>query len=131
MDIIYRAFDGKEFDDEEECEAYERRAQMPKELMGFKLFDDTGAETKLFDEEYRVNEEIFFIITHSAEEAEALHEVLHDEGISSPWDKGWGTRTAREFCAGEFFYDSSEDDWFDFATYEQRFLEIRKVFRGE
>lgn len=131
MDIIYRAFDGKEFNDEEECEVYERHAQMPKELMGFKLFDDTGTETTLFDEEYRVNDEIFFIITHSAEEAKTLHEVLHDEGTSSPWDNGWGGRVAREFCAGEFFYDSSEDDWLDFAAYEQHFLEIRKVFRGE
>lgn len=125
MKIIYRANDGKEFDDEEACELYEKMKSIPKELMGFKLYDAGGNEVSLFDEEYRVEDDFYYIVTHSAEEASTLYDILHDYGISSPWDnRGWGVN----FEAGCYYYDCEDSRWRNFKSFEHTYYYMLSIF---
>lgn len=126
MEIIYRANDGKEFDDEEACELYETMKDMPKELMGFKLYGIDGDEVPLFDEEYRVDDDFYYIVTHSAEEASTLYDILHDHGISSPWDNcRWGNT----FEAGRYYYDCDDCRWKNFKDFEDTYNHMRDIFK--
>ena len=125
MEIIYRADDGREFDDEEACELYETMKAMPKELMGFKLYDVGGDEVPLFDEEYRVDDDFYYIVTHSAEEASTLYDILHDHGISSPWDNcRWGNT----FEAGRYYYDCEDSRWKNFKDFEETYNHMLSIF---
>lgn len=125
MEIIYRANDGREFDDEEACELYERMKAMPQEQMGFKLYDADGNEVPLFDEEYRVDNDFYYIVTHSAEEASTLYDILHDHGISSPWDNcRWGN----SFEAGRYYYDCADCRWKNFKDFEDTYCHMLSIF---
>ena len=125
MEIIYRANDGKEFDDEEACELYETMKDMPKELMGFKLYGIDGDEVPLFDEEYRVDDDFYYIVTHSAEEASTLYDILHSAGISSPWDnRRWGNT----FEAGCYYYDCDDCRWKNFKDFEDTYNHMLSIF---
>lgn len=125
MEIIYRADDGREFDDEEACELYETMKAMPKELMGFKLYGIDGDEIPLFDEEYRVDDDFYYIVTHSAEEASTLYDILHDHGISSPWDNcRWGNT----FEAGRYYYDCDDCRWKNFKDFEDTYNHMLSIF---
>lgn len=125
MEIIYRANDGREFDDEETCELYETMKDMPKELMGFKLYGIDGDEVPLFDEEYRVDDDFYYIVTYSAEEASTLYDILHDHGISSPWDNcRWGNT----FEAGRYYYDCDDCRWKNFKDFEDTYNHMLSIF---
>lgn len=125
MEIIYRANDGREFDDEEACELYETMKDMPKELMGFKLYSIDGDEVPLFDEEYRADDDFYYIVTHSAEEASTLYDILHNAGISSPWDNcRWGNT----FEAGRYYYDCDDCRWKNFKDFEDTYNHMLSIF---
>ena len=126
MEIIYRADDGREFNDEEACELYETMKAIPKELMSFKLSDISGDEVPLFDEEYRIEDDFFYIVTHSAEEASTLYDILHDYGISSPWDnRGWA---GNSFEAGCYYYDCEDSKWKNFKDFEETYNHMLSIF---
>ena len=127
MEIIYRANDGREFDDEEACELYEKVKAMPQELMDFKLYDAGGDEVQLFNEEYRVEDDFYYIVTHSAEEASTLYDILHDAGFSSPWDNHrWTDNNA--FCAGCYYYDCEDSRWKNFKDFENTYCHMLSIF---
>lgn len=131
MEIVYRAFDGKEFEEEEQCEAYERIKTTPKECMGFKLYDTDGSEVKLLDEEYRVNDDFYYIITHNTEESATLYDILHDAGISSPWDNhGWKNCSER-FEAGQYYYDCEDCRWKNFEDFEETYNHMLSIFNQD
>lgn len=131
MEIIYRADDGREFDDEEACELYETMKAMPKELLGFKLYDAGGDEVPLFDEEYRVDDDFYYIITHSVEESATLYDILHDAGISSPWDNhGWQNCSER-FEAGQYYYDCEDCRWRNFKDFEETYNHMLSIFNQD
>lgn len=126
MEIIYRANDGREFDDEEACELYETMKDMPKELMGFKLYDAGGDEVPVLDEDYRVNDDFYYIVTHSAEEASTLYDIFHEHGISSPWDnRGWA---GNSFEAGRYYYDCEDSRWKNFKDFEDTYCHMLSIF---
>lgn len=130
MDIVYRAYDGKEFDSEEDCELYETVSTIPKEHLGFKLFDRYGEQMPLLNEENLVYEDFYYIKTHSAAEAATLHEILRTVGISSPWDKRcWNS--AYEYGAGCYYYDCEKSAWKDFKEFEHTYETMRNVFKDD
>ena len=130
MDIIYRAYDGKEFDSEEDCEVYETISTIPKELCGFKVFDRYGEQMPLLNEENLVYEDFYYIKTHSAAEAATLHEILRTVGFSSPWDKhGW--QNAFEYDAGCYYYDPDDSEWKDFKEFEHTYETMRNMFKDD
>lgn len=126
MEIIYRADDGKEFDNEEACELYETMKDMPKELMGFKLYDLDGYEVPLFDEDYCIDDDFYYIVTHSVEEAATLYDILHNAGISSPWDnRSWARN---DFEAGCYYYDCDDSRWKNFKDFEATYNHMLSIF---
>lgn len=126
MEIIYRADDGKEFDNEESCELYEKMITMPRELMNFKLYDLDGYEVPLFDEDYCVDDDFYYIVTHSAEEASTLYDILHDAGVSSPWDnRAWANHS---FEAGRYYYDREDSKWKNFKDLEDTYCHMLSIF---
>lgn len=126
MEIIYRAFDGKEFDDEELCEAYERIRTTPSECLGFSLYDANGDVVQLFDEDYRVNDDFYYIVTHDKTEAAALYDILNDAGISSPWNG-----TDNNFEAGRYYYDSEDYKWKNFKDFEDSYNYMLNIFNQD
>ena len=130
MDVIYRAYDGKEFDSEEECEAYETISTIPKERLGFKLFDLDGELMPLLNEDNSVCENFYYIKTHSAEEAATLHEIMRTVGIYSPWD-GHSWQNGFEYGAGCYYYDRNDSEWKDFKEFEHTYETMRNVFKDD
>lgn len=130
MDIVYRAYDGKEFDSAEDCELYETVSTIPKEHLGFKLFDRYGEPMPLLNEDNIVCEDFYYIKTHSAEEAETLHEVLRTVGYGSPWDQhGW--KNSFEYGAGCYYYDCDDSEWKDFKEFEHTYETMRSMFKDD
>lgn len=130
MDIVYRAYDGKEFDSEEDCELYETVSTIPKEHLGFKLFDRYGEPMPLLNEDNLVYEDFYYIKTHSAKEAATLHDILRTVGVSSPWDKHcWND--AYEYGAGCYYYDCEESTWKDFKEFEHTYETMRNMFKDD
>ena len=130
MDVIYRAYDGKEFDSEEECEAYETISTIPKERRGFKVYNRYGEQVPLLNEDNLVYDEFYYIKTHSAEEAETLHKILRTAGLISPWDKQ-GCQNAFEHDAGCYYYDCDDYEWKDFKEFEQTYETMRNIFKDD
>lgn len=130
MDIIYRAYDGKEFDSEEECEAYETISTIPKEFCGFKLFDLDGEPMPLLNEDNSICENFYYIKTHSAEEAATLHKILRTVGVMSPWDQ-CSRRNNFEYSAGCYYYDCDNSEWKDFKEFEHTYETMRNVFKDD
>ena len=128
MDIIYRAYDGKEFDSEEDCEVYETISTIPKEHLGFKLFDRDGELMPLLNEDNSVCEDFYYIKTHSAEESATLHEIMRTVGIYSPWD-GHSWQNGFEYGAGCYYYDCNNSEWKDFKEFEHTYETMRNVFK--
>lgn len=129
MEVIYRAEDGKEFESEEQCEAYERIVSTPTKHMGFKLYDFDGEVVQLLDEDYRVNDDFFYIITHDETESATLYDILHDAGISSPWDnRGWGDNN---FEPGRYYYDKEDYKWKNFKDLEGTYRNILCIFNQD
>lgn len=130
MEIIYRAFDGKEFEEEEQCEAYERIVTAPVECMSFKLYGADGDVVELLDEEYRINDDFYYIITHDETEAATLYDILHDAGISSPWDsRGWAN--GNPFEAGRYYYDTEDAKWKNFKDFEDNYKFMLNIFNQD
>ena len=130
MDIIYRAYDGKEFDSEEECEVYETISTIPKERCGFKVFNRCGEQVPLLNNDNLVYDEFYYIKTHSAEEAETLHKILRTVGLSSPWDQSsW--QNGFEYSAGCYYYDCNNSEWKDFKEFEHTYETMRNVFKDD
>lgn len=127
MEIIYRANDGKEFDSEEDCELYETVSTIPKEHLGFKLFDRYGEPMPLLNEDNLVYEDFYYIKTHSAEEAATLHEILYTVGFGSPWDKH-GRQNAFEYGAGCYYYDCEDSRWKNFKDFEDTYCHMLSIF---
>ena len=130
MDVIYRAYDGKEFDSEEECELYETISTIPKEHLGFKLFDLDGELVPLLNEDNSVCENFYYIKTHSAEESATLHEIMRTVGICSPWD-GHSWQNGFEYGAGCYYYDCNNSEWKDFKEFERTYETMRNVFKDD
>ena len=126
MDIVYRAYDGKEFDSEEDCELYETVSTIPKEHLGFKLFDRYGEPMPLLNEDNLVYEDFYYIKTHSAEEAATLHDILCTVGYGSPWDnRGWA---GNKFEAGCYYYDCEDSRWKNFKDFEDTYNHMLSIF---
>lgn len=83
MEIIYRAFDGTEFDDELECERYETEKNLDFSLVSLCIFaDEDGNKMKTpttLQELYNTFENCAF--WYIPEEAEEIAGVLDDRGF--------------------------------------------------
>jgi hypothetical protein len=101
MEIIYRAFDGKEFDDEEECLDYELKVKTENFTKSNHLafFDKNGDRLNTSIFKALVEAEFISIVTKNA--FEIVEKVGKDYGLAFPPKCGFWT------------WDSSKEDWVD------------------
>lgn len=94
MDIIYRAFDGKFFDDEDDCISYEKKKKLNKITGGAKFLDEYGFSLDSEDIE-EIFYKTYYMFFETDEIASAVSEMAKDEGYcnwpnkkgSYCWDK--------------------------------------------
>lgn len=96
MEIIYRAKDGKEFDNEADCVYHERQSEIEIEI---EMYDEHGSQTK--------DVEVAMIVhlqtdeqTHYFRQLNWTHDI-EPEGIAEG-DKGW------------FYWDNDHYAWIDY-----------------
>lgn len=104
MKVIYIAEDGKKFDDEYECEEYERSLKMAN-LPPLTMFDHEGEPTDQPDAAW-------FVKIDTEEEADAAHFWNEETGANIPEE------------TGIYFYNEYNNYWCNFALE----LERAKVF---
>ena len=119
MEIIYRANDGTEFYDEDDCVEYERRLEYEKRDLKSRFFDKKGKEmnnTNIED----CYEHGWYVEFASLEEAE-----FYDKETS--YLVG-GTYFDSKPCAGRFYYDQEEGRWRNLEELYHAYAKVLNVF---
>ena len=128
MEIIYRADDGTEFYDENECKYYEEKQQLMERLNGKKLasrfwdrkrrlmdIDDLAETVKgAYYAELATDEEAVFIDNYAYEKVGCC--IFEDAGDAE---------------AGRYYYDSYRDAWKNIEELNKPYREVLAVFEGE
>lgn len=80
MRTIYEAFDGKQFDDEADCENYEWEQEHKDQLSKILFFDENGHVMfdKMSEKTYST---VMQIVVHNKEELCALHDLADYTGF--------------------------------------------------
>lgn len=120
MKTIYRADDGTEFEEEEECRDYERQQKLMASPFKSHLYVLNGTEISL-NELRKYIGDIYFLDIVSVEDWKTLYELMYNEfGYSVPL-----------YC-GKWYYDTKRDEWCNFQTLEHKYQDIKKIFeRGD
>lgn len=126
MDIIYRAFDGKFFDDEDDCISYEKEKRMNRIAEGVKFLDEYG-----FPLDSKDIEEIFYktyyMFFETDEIASAVSEMAKEEGYHN-WPNKKGS-----YCwdnKDQFFYPLNKK--IAIATEElEKLNRCKRILEGE
>lgn len=116
IERTYIAFDENEFDDKEECFAYE---EYVRENMTAAIFYDD--ERKVVDVENEGTRDAFFIRIVNAEKAPAMFRWLYDQfGMEHPEDG--------DYEDGDLYvYDCDHDEWIN-LTAQKKFIEKVESF---
>lgn len=123
MRIVYIANDGREFNDEYECEAYERK-QANQNLFPNCRFYYTSRKQMTHAEFFEDPEACDYMDIPTNEEAIAMNKFLRDEaGIETPWR--WGTLPKE----GRYYWHN--DQWKDFNADYARLAGIKEMFDKE
>ena len=121
MQIIYRADDGREFDDEYECEAYENQQKIKDMNLQSRFFDENGRLLPMDNIVYCV-ERAWYMEIATMEEARFLAEYAEREvGIILFEDKPQ---------VGRFYYTENEE-WRPIEDLYQRYAKVNSIFEGE
>ena len=121
MQIIYRADDGREFDDEYECEAYENQQKIKDMNLQSRFFDENGRLIPMEDIVYCV-ERAWYMEIATMEEARFLAEYAEREvGIVLFEDKPQ---------VGRFYYIEDEG-WRPIEDLYQRYAKVNSIFEKE
>ena len=95
--ITYIAFDGQEFEDEKECEAYEDAVMHLKGVIGF------DGHYRVVDSAEAVATDARYYFITNAEDARQTLDFLYEY---------YGTEMPKQMCDGDFLrYDEDEDCW--------------------
>ena len=124
MEIVYRADDGTEFNNEDDCMEYEEKQQ----LHGIKLAshfwdrnghpllieDLTGAVKYAYYAEFATDEEAVFIDSYAYKKVGCC--IFEDTCYAK---------------AGRYYYDSDSDAWKNIEELNKPYREVLAVFEGE
>lgn len=99
MDIIYRAFDGKEFDCEDDCLKYETMINAKRFKSNIVGLGESGEEIGLSDGLEQFFQDSYFVFVKTQEAVDFINNM--DLMIKSP------------YCEMEeyYYYDEGEDEW--------------------
>lgn len=116
MKTIYRANDGTEFEESEECRDYERRQELMAHPFKSHIYLLNGTEVPLSELDKHVSN-IYYLDIVSGEDWKTLSELMYGNyGYTVPC------------CAGKWYYDTNRDEWRDFEHLENRYLGMKKIF---
>lgn len=100
MDIIYRAFDGKEFEEEDDCLCYEKEITAEKYKNDIIGLDDNLEETNLFGGMNDFFQRSYFILIKTNEAADFIKENSSNCDFRIPHVR-----------KGEYYYDETDSEW--------------------
>ena len=100
MDIIYRAFDGKEFEEEDDCLYYEREIIANKYKNDIIGLDDNLEEINLFDGIENFFQKSYFILIKTNEAVDFIKENNFNWNFYIP-----------SFGKGTYYYDQIVGEW--------------------
>lgn len=120
----YFADDGTEFDDYDECEAYEHRQKTINAVQLSRFWDEDRKPMTL--ERFIGEPEAcdYMEIANDDEAARIKEFCRNDAGIMSPWAYN------EEPVPGRYYYSHSEDNWHNFDTDYNEILRILNIFEG-
>ena len=99
---IYIAFDGKEFEDENECERYESKELQDKYGKDLLVYNEDGKLIP-FDNDYRLSQDSAYVVCKSEEALNYLNKTFNDNRVNKIDYNG-------NFPAS-FYYDFTTDEW--------------------
>ena len=99
---VYIAFDGKEFEDENECERYESKELQNKYGKDLLVYDENGKLIAL-DNDYWLSHSSAYIICKSEKALNYLNKIFDYNGVNNVDYDG-------NFPAS-FYYDFTTDEW--------------------
>lgn len=100
MDVIYRAFDGKEFEEEDDCLYYEKEITAEKYKNDIIGLDDNLEEINLFDGMNNFFQRSYFILIKTNEAADFIEENSSNCDFRIPHVR-----------KGEYYYDKADYEW--------------------
>ena len=100
MDIIYRSFDGKEFEKEDDCLCYEKEITAEKYKNDIIGLDDNLEEINLFDGMNNFFQRSYFILIKTNEAADFIEENSSNCDFRIPHVR-----------KGEYYYDKTDYEW--------------------
>ena len=116
MKAIYRADDGTEFEEEEECRDYERQQELMARPFKSHIYLRGGIEMPLNELDKHISD-VYYLDIVSKEDWETIKELMYENyGCAIPC------------CAGKWYYNTNRDEWCDFATLEHEYQRIKKIF---
>ena len=99
---VYIAFDGKKFEDYNECERYESKELQNKYGKDLLVYDEDG-ELILFDNDYRLSQDSAYVVCKSEEALNYLNKTFNDNRVNKIDYNG-------KFPVS-FYYDFMTDKW--------------------
>lgn len=120
---IYEAFDGKRFDDEEECREYEIHHQSEDIGNHFQCFNSDLKPIPLSTILMEGLDKAFYIkISGAPRERYKVYDIIEEK---SRWNEDNLDGLVRDynFCEGTFYFDSMESKWLNLE--EEHFKHMR------
>lgn len=105
---IYIAFDGKEFEDENECEKYESKELQNKYGKDLLVYDKND-ELIALDNDYRLSQDSAYVLCKSEEALNYINKTFDYNGVNNIDYDG-------KFPAS-FYYDFATDEWKEIAPH--------------
>ena len=100
---VYIAFDGKEFEDENECRKHESKELQDKYGKDLLVYDNKNNELIPISDDYRLSQDSAYVICKSKEALNFLNKTFDDNGANNIDYDG-------KFPAS-FYYDFATDEW--------------------
>lgn len=113
----YEAFDGKMFDDKDECRNYEIAEKSKNATVT--LLDHKWNKLELNDDGVS---RAYAIIFNSSEDIAFIKELFNDAGFGHPFTHCWGNCEEK---VGIYVYDENHDWWVNF---DEKFAEIKDIY---
>lgn len=99
---VYIAFDGKEFEDENECERYESKELKDKYGNDLLVYNNNGTLLS-FDNDYRLSQESAYVVCKSKEALNFLNKMFGDNRVNNI--------DYNDNFPASFYYDFTTDEW--------------------
>lgn len=103
---VYIAFDGKEFEDYNECEKYETKELKDKYGKDLSVYDNNGKLLHL-DNDYRLSQDSAYVVCKSEKALNYLNKIFEDNGTNNI--------DYNDNFPASFYYDFTIDEWEEIA----------------